>query len=220
MWWLWIILLALIVFLFYDIGERYRHQYILNLQNTKTFEGNYMNHDKSERSTITKYQETYRWHRQGTSSIMDTSWIRSGTNQYTSDQGRAELEGDTIRLYNHDTLMATFSRMTEYCKVRITPVPTDDNCKKYYDTVMVTPSDQEELSIVLSKKRYCATLNDWNLNTSIVMAKGVFVLDHEKTCFYYVSNDRLTILQHRTEIIPRLASIDEFYDRDFMGAMM
>ena len=181
-----------------------------------------MNHDQSKLNTISKQDHTYYVHLQGTSSFMDTLWThKPNTNQYISaDQEVAIHDGDIILLYQNDTLINTLTRIKEYCKERVTPIPTYDNCKQYYDTVMVTPFEQYELSTLLSKKRYCATLNDWNLNTYTVMAKGVFVIDHAKTCFYYVSSDRLAILKHNTEIIPRLASIDEFYDRDFMGAMI
>ena len=203
------------------MGDQYQQQFINKLQHIYSFEGDYMSQEQQERVTIRKQHSSYKLHRQGLSSVLDQIWIHQSDNHYRSEEeDTAVLDQDTILVYRHGEFYETLVRIKTYCKNSPTPLPTDENCKQYYDVVMVHSYDQERLEQLLTQTRHCATVNDWNLTKSSIMARGAFVLDHAKTCFYFMSNDRLSILQHRTKLIPRLAILDEFQDRCFLGAMM
>ena len=214
----------LVLFLIFTLGHSYRSKKHHEHSIYKPFQGIYLNEEGRRSEFSIQKDGRFRHHRQGTSSIVDAMWLHhKDTDLYYSTENEiAKLKEDTVLLYKHgqDTPSEILTRIHPACLLPHSAPPTLANITDLYELVSMATVEQEALSEWLSKNRWCATANDWNLATNSIMSTGIFALDRANTCCYYVSPEQFEILHFKTKIQPRIGYVSDFKDRIFLGAMI
>ena len=187
-----IVLLLLIIYLLirwnkYDkreLNERYEHL------EKYTVLGHFI--INNERSSFT-LQDTkkFRRHRHGTSSSLDQIWTYdSSTNTYIIPPVEyAILDQDQLTIYEKgtDKIVETLNRVELNCPSFRNVIPTPKNYQDYYDVVKINSLEQTLFQKIISSKKKCASIHDWNLTMNdSILSTGVYLLDKKRTCFFYV----------------------------------
>ena len=218
--------MLLLFFLVFFISEKYIQYHKLHIRRLilKTIHGVFINRAEHLRYQFTQIgnTNTFNFHCHGTSNSADELIVfQPETDRYIiSENSYAILLDPILKIYEDDKITELIRLENETVPTYI--VPTIENVETEYEFVQIIEDDLDEFDQQIHEKLIDATFNDWCLykGPENYLAKGIFIMDKNKVCFFYIPIDTIHKLESiKKEIQVRKIGIEEMKNLFFMGCL-